>query len=239
MKAADGSSTSPSFGAGSQPATMVRASEDRRFVMRMDARLAAAKGRAGGLVTCRLGCIECCIGLFDITALDALRLRWGLARLARRDPGRAAALVARARVQWAVIRGEFPVDPGTGELTGDDVAREAFFAAHEDLPCPGLDPTTGACELYESRPVSCRTFGLPIRCGDEVLPPCRLNFVGASGGEIAAAAVDPDPEDAEGELLVRLGDGAGTVVARTLVRSPDEANFAATSSAAPSAVWPR
>ncbi len=185
---------------------------DHRFLRQLDARLGEAVRRAGAQVTCRLGCVECCIGLFDITPLDARRLRRGLARLARRHPERAAALQARARTQWEVLRRDFCGDPATGELTGDPQARLALFTAHQALPCPALDPTSGACELYAARPVSCRTFGLPIRCGEEVLPPCRLNFTAASADEIAAAAVDPDPEDVEGRLLARLA-GGDTVVA--------------------------
>ncbi|MEP0775595.1 MAG: YkgJ family cysteine cluster protein [Acidobacteriota bacterium] len=188
---------------------------DHRFLRHLDARLGEAARRAGEHVTCRLGCVECCIGPFDITPLDARRLRRGLAQLARRHPERAATLVTRARAQWEVLRRDFCGDPATGELTGDSQARLAFFTAHQALPCPALDPASGACELYAARPVSCRTFGLPIRCGEEVLPPCRLNFATASADEIAAAAVDPDPEDVEGQLLARLA-GGDTVVAWVL-----------------------
>lgn len=189
---------------------------DRRLLVQLDARLGEAARRAGEHVTCRLGCVECCIGPFDITPLDALRLRRGLRQLARRHPDRAAAIQAGGRAQWEVLRHDFCGDVATGELTEDGEARLAFFTAHQALPCPALDPDNGACQLYAARPVSCRTFGLPIRCGDEVLPPCRLNFTTATVDEIAAAAVDPDPEDIEGQLLARLGGGGDTVVAWVL-----------------------
>lgn len=192
------------------------ATGDRAFLRQLEARLGEAARRAGEHLTCRLGCVECCVGPFDITPLDALRLRRGWLQLARRHPQRAAALQARARAQWEALRRDFCGDSATGELTPDSQARLAFFTAHQALPCPALDPASGACQLYAARPVSCRTFGLPIRCGEEVLPPCRLNFTTASADEIAAAAVDPDPEDIEGQLLARLGAGGDTVVAWVL-----------------------
>ncbi len=194
--------------------------EDRRFLVAVQGRLDAAVRRAGRHVTCRLGCTECCVGPFDITPLDAWRLRRGLAGLAARRPEVAAAIVGRAREQWARMVVAFPGDPVRGLLDEELAAREAFFSAFAALPCPALDPATGACQLYESRPVSCRTFGLPIRCGDQLLPPCRLNFTTATPEEIAAATVDPDPEDVEGELLQRCGAEAGdTIVAWVLATS--------------------
>ena len=49
--------------------------------------------------------------------------------------------------------------------------------------CPALDPQ-GRCQLYDSRPLICRSFGVPLRRRHEVVlvnPPvidvCDLNFV--------------------------------------------------------------
>lgn len=178
---------------------------DRQLLRGLHHRLAAAARRAGEQLTCRLGCVECCIGLFDITALDAGRLRRGLVRLARREPRRAAAVKERARTQWAVVCDTFPGDRRSGALWDDEQAREAFFTAHQRLPCPALDPESGACDLYRARPISCRIFGLPVRCGEQTLPPCRLNFLEATTEELEAWAVDPDPHQEEAQLLTRFG----------------------------------
>lgn len=194
---------------------------DRRFLSRLEDTLAAAVRRAGRHVTCRLGCTECCSGPFDITLLDAFRLRRGLARLAKRQPEVAAAVAARARAQWAEMAAAFPGNSASGRLSVDEAARRRFFAAFEEMPCPALAPARGACELYDSRPVSCRTFGLPMRCGDQLLPPCRLNFTAATGEEVASAAVDPDPGDEEGELLRCFwGEAGETIVAWALATAP-------------------
>jgi Fe-S-cluster containining protein len=186
------------------------ASADRAFTGAVDDVVRAAARRAGKHVRCRLGCTSCCIGVFDVTALDAARLLQALRRLRRRRTALAAALERRARRQWRLIVHDFPGDRTLGVLSDDGRARRRLFAQFAELPCPVLEPRTGACLLYRSRPLSCRTFGLPIRCGDEVLPPCELNFCDAAPAVIAASTVEPDPHDVEGTLLERLHREDGT-----------------------------
>ncbi len=135
----------------------------------VDAAVAEAVRRSGAWVVCRPGCTECCIGPFDISADDAERLRRGLADLEATDPARAVRIRDRARA-----------------YTGGD-----------DEPCPALDPSTGACDLYAHRPITCRAFGPAIRSGDAVAA-CELCYRGATEAEIAACAVDLDlPDDGE------------------------------------------
>lgn len=192
---------------------------DRALLRELDAALARAARRLGPRLACRPGCTPCCIGPFDITPLDALRLRAGLAALRSRDAARAEAVVHRARGSWGRLARDFPGDAGQGRLGEDEGAREAFFARHAQEPCPALDPATGRCDLYPARPLSCRTFGPPVRCGGTVLPPCELCFLAASPTEVAAAAVEADPSDREGRLLAALagaGEAGDTVVAAVL-----------------------
>jgi len=85
-------------------------------------------------------------------------------------------------------------------------ARFASFA--DDETCPALDPVTGNCELYDSRPMTCRVFGPPVRSEDG-LGVCELCFQGASADEIAACEMTPDPDDLESELLKDLEDSRG------------------------------
>ena len=194
---------------------------DEALLAAVDGAMAEAARRAGAHLVCRSGCTECCIGLFTITRLDALRLRRGLEALAARDPERAAAVVARARSSWGAFRADFPGDPATGRL-GDDVdeAETTFLERHAGEPCPALDPTTGRCELYPHRPLVCRFFGPPVRLAGEDFRPCRLCFVSAGADEVEGCRVDPDPDGLEGALLDRLeaerGPGWETVVAFVL-----------------------
>ncbi len=198
---------------------------DDALTRAFDAQVGAAVRRAGRHVACRRGCTPCCVGVFDITALDARRLRRGLAALSDSRPRAAARVAARAAVLWAAQRAGFPGDADTGVLGGDDAARERYFAAHADAPCPALDPHTGACDLYLFRPLSCRSYGVPLRCGAEVLPPCPLNFTTATPCDVAGATAEPDPGDREGELLAEAlsrdpTSGDTTVAAALAIARP-------------------
>jgi Fe-S-cluster containining protein len=129
----------------------------------VDAALADAAQRSGEWLACRPGCTQCCIGVFAIHQLDALRLQRGLEQLKKRDPERAAAVVRRSRESWARLREEFPGNRKTGILDEDEPAAQKFEEFANEEPCPVLDPVTGLCELYESRPMTCRVFGPPVR----------------------------------------------------------------------------
>ncbi len=190
---------------------------DRRLLSRLDRALAAAARRAGDRLACRVGCTECCIGPFPITLLDARRLAAGLDALRAQEPRHAAAVEKRARAAVRVMRRTFPGDSSNGRLNEDETARERFFDRHGSLPCPALDPATGGCALYEARPLTCRTFGPPVRIGHEDLPPCRLCFAGASARLLARCRVEVDGEGLEDRLLRRLQKAGLPAIPETTV----------------------
>lgn len=78
----------------------------------------------------------------------------------------------------------------------------------EGLPCPALG-TEGECTIYESRPVICRRFGMPIY--DYKNPAnvyaCELNF--AQGEEIADDELIPNQTEI-GVKWDKLKDEFGT-----------------------------
>lgn len=156
---------------------------DADLLVHIDATMADAVQRSGAWIACRPGCTECCLGPFEITALDAVRLRTGIARL---GPAIRSRVLARARA----------------------------YVPAEDVPCPVLDPETGLCDLYDSRPVTCRIFG-PATITEEGVAACELCYAGATDAEIAACAVRVDPDALESTLLARL-DGGLTTVAQAL-----------------------
>ncbi len=143
---------------------------DRAFIRELDAALTEAVRKGGSWIVCRPGCFDCCLGPFDITQADARRLRTGLAELERRDPARA------------------------------ERVRRRRAPRSDDDPCPALDPETGTCDLYEARPVICRTFGPAVRRGDGSIATCEKCFEGATDEEIAACSVEIEPENSESGL---------------------------------------
>ena len=188
----------------------MRPARDGELIQIVDAALADATRRSGDWLVCRKGCTQCCIGAFAINQLDAARLREGLATLELHDPERAARIRERARQSVARISVDFPGDASTGLLAEDQSSEERFLDFANDEPCPVLDPETGACDLYASRPLTCRVFGPPVRSGPEGgLGVCELCFHGASAEEIAACEMQVDPDNLEPELLEKLEKSTG------------------------------
>jgi len=204
-----------------QPATRIDV-RDGALIQIVDAAMVEATRRSGPWLVCRVGCTECCIGPFPITQLDARRLRRGLAELEVGDPDRAGRVRERARRYVARISREFPGDPLTGILAEGEEAEAMFAGFANDEPCPALDPQTGACDLYAARPITCRTFGPPVRTGAEAVGVCELCFHGATDAEIGACEVESDPDGVESTLLQNLREATGvqgqTIVAWCLAR---------------------
>jgi Fe-S-cluster containining protein len=182
--------------------------KDQALIQIVDSALAEATRRSGEWLVCRPGCTQCCVGVFPINQLDAFRLQRGLADLEMRAPERAQGVRERAREAAVRLGPDFPGDPVRGLLDEGDDAAERFADFANDEPCPALDPETGNCELYESRPMTCRTFGPPVRSEDG-LGVCELCYHGATDEEIAACEMKPDPDDLESDLLRKVEDGTG------------------------------
>ena len=157
--------------------------------------LASATQRSGPHLVCRPGCYQCCIGVFPISHEDAHRLREGLTILESTDPEKATRI--RARVSDSLTRLDpwFPGDIATGILNDDYEAAILFEEFANDEPCPVLDLATGTCDLYEHRPILCRTFGPPMRSegdnGEVNLATCELCYIHATTEEIGACELDP------------------------------------------------
>src|ERR1700719_2862672 len=111
---------------------------DGALIQIVDAALADAARRSGEWLVCRPGCTQCCIGVFAINQLDALRLQRGLAELAKYAPERAADVKSRARDAVARLAHEFPGDSVSGILEEGDDAEERFSNFANDEPCPAL-----------------------------------------------------------------------------------------------------
>ena len=136
---------------------------DSELVQIMDAALADAARRAGEWLVCRPGCTQCCYGAFAINALDAARLQAGMAVLRENEPTLAAEIERRARSWIDEHGGSFPGDRATGRLGETDAEQEQFEEFANQAACPALDPSTGRCDVYAWRPMTCRVFGPPVR----------------------------------------------------------------------------
>jgi Fe-S-cluster containining protein len=187
---------------------------DAGLLQIVDAAMAEAVRKSGVWVVCNPGCTPCCMGPFPITQLDALRLRDGLRNLHRQDSARAARVIGRAGRSAAQLAREFPGDT-LGRVLDED-------GAAGDEPCPALDPATGLCDLYDARPITCRTFGPAVRWGSQAVGACELCYAGATDEQIAECRVEIDPGGLEAQLLDEMEDRGQTIVAFALTASPTD-----------------
>jgi Fe-S-cluster containining protein len=165
------------------------ADEDYRNILeRADAHFASVVAAQPQNLQCGAGCSLCCYGLFEIGSGDVPLIAEGLAQL---HPARRRKIIRKAA---EIV--ESKAHPNLRECTPEE--KEAFFERTKATPCPNLDDT-GRCQMYEHRPLVCRTFGLPLRDGRKFLGDvCELNFIGASKADQKNAAWDLEWEDVLG-----------------------------------------
>ena len=137
---------------------------------------------------CGRGCSLCCYGLFEIGSGDVPLIAEGLERL---HPARRKMIIKRAVEIVATSQ-----HPNLRECS--PIEKEEFFDRTASMPCPNLNQS-GECMIYESRPLVCRTFGLPLRDGDNYIGDvCELNFTSASEEEKQSASWNLAWEDVLG-----------------------------------------
>lgn len=191
------------------------------MVQIVDAALLLATNKSGAWLACRPGCSQCCVGVFAINQLDASRLRNGLVELSLVDSERAERVRRRAIESVKRLSAVFPGDRNSGLLDESAEGSEEFDSFANDEVCPVLDPETGTCDLYSSRPMTCRVFGPPVRSEDG-LGVCELCYHDATAEEIAGCEMIPDPENLESVLVAeqegRSGVHGNTIVAFALTR---------------------
>ena len=197
---------------------------DQKLIQIVDAALSEAARQSGEWLACRKGCTQCCYGAFPISQLDAWRLQKGLNDLESKDPKHSAQVRRRAQESVKRLSAAFPGNPQTGILAEDEDAEAAFADFANEEPCPALDPETGACDLYNARPMTCRTFGPPVRSGpEEGLAVCELCYQGATDEQIAECEMVPDPDNLEERLIAeaekQTGKRGSTIVAWCLAGS--------------------
>ena len=176
---------------------------DQKLIQIVDSALAETTRQSGDLLVCKKGCTQCCVGVFAINQLDAARLQRGLAVLEKQDPARADEIRRRARDAWKELAADFPGDKRTGILDESEKGKKRFEDFANDEPCPALNPADGTCDLYQSRPMTCRVFGPPIR-SEEGLGACELCYHGVPDEKMEAYEMIPDPDDLEAHLLKKF-----------------------------------
>lgn len=168
-------------------ATVVKGSY-RRLLTQADEHFRTVAAAQPVNVTCGNGCSFCCYGLFEISAADVATVAEGLDAL---DPKARSRLLRKARK--IILDTDHP---SLSSITPEE--KDEFFERVQAVPCPALNDE-GRCEIYDNRPLVCRTFGLPLRDGDQYYGEvCELNFQQAGEEELQMAAWDLQWEDVVG-----------------------------------------
>ena len=137
---------------------------------------------------CGRGCSLCCYGLFEVGSGDVPVIAEGLEKL---HPARRKKIIRKAVDVIAAS-----AHPNLRECS--PIEKEQFFDRTASVACPNLSDR-GECMIYDSRPLVCRTFGLPLRENDRYIGDvCELNFTEAAAEAKMTAAWDLRWEDALG-----------------------------------------
>jgi len=161
--------------------------------------------------------------LFALPLSEALAARAAWRRLPATVRSASLDRAGRAALRSAPL---FPGDLVAGLLDPErtDAEDERYFESVASVACPFLDLPSGACRVYRARPVTCRTYGLALRDGAELVEPaCPLNFSGASPERVHRTAFDAaeilavDQAVAEAAAADGVPAGAETTLAHVLV----------------------
>ncbi len=122
---------------------------------RADQAFAQVKGQYPDLVVCKQGCNDCCFAIFEMNPVEAVYLArmfsTGLLRKQKREIARKARKIA---VKLDELRRKL------NAIENESGAQARMIAlSKERLECPLH--SEGACVLYERRPITCRTYGIP------------------------------------------------------------------------------
>ncbi|MBU1247306.1 MAG: YkgJ family cysteine cluster protein [Proteobacteria bacterium] len=122
------------------------------------------QSQTGDMVRCGKGCSDCCYALFDLTMVEAIYLSHHFR--ATFSGMKKSELMERAdKADREVNRMKRQLFRATQEgVTTSEILRQV---AETRMRCPLLGDDD-LCELYEHRPLTCRSYGVPLAIGGEV-----------------------------------------------------------------------
>ena len=113
-------------------------------------------------VSCKIYCSDCCYAVFDVTLIEAAYINHhfgrSLPRKERREILRRAEKADRRFYQIKRKLQKMYVKEGK---SSEEVLSHL---AEERAPCPLLNDEK-LCDLYSSRPITCRVYGIPTSIG--------------------------------------------------------------------------
>lgn len=128
----------------------------------VDALFARVRSSHSECVACHEGCSDCCHALFDLPLIEAVYLRYKFAAAFPIGAERSAILERAGQSDRQIHKIKRNAFAASQKGTGNDAILAAI--GKERSRCPLLDEND-RCALYESRPVTCRVYGIPTAIG--------------------------------------------------------------------------
>ncbi|EFI33667.1 protein of unknown function UPF0153 [Desulfonatronospira thiodismutans ASO3-1] len=121
------------------------------------------KGDFPGEVRCDDGCTDCCYALFDLSLVEALYLNHRFQELDTSLRNMVLVEADKADRRTHKIKKQL-FKEHEGGASEEEILKKA---GKERVQCPLL--MEGKCILYESRPLTCRLYGLPMKIGENTV----------------------------------------------------------------------
>lgn len=175
---------------------------------------------------CKRGCDDCCYAVFGLFLVEAAFVNEAFQSL--EEPARVETLSRCAEAEQAAARLEDEL-----RAARHDPDRAARIMATKRVPCPLLT-AAGDCLIYDSRPLTCRVYGVPTVVGGALRACGKSGFsrkgrYGAFNLDLAnrgllelSTAMIEDIEDADPEkasLLVSVSKALRSPVHRIIEES--------------------
>lgn len=112
-------------------------------------------------VACKVGCADCCHALFDLTLIEAMFIKSQFDKVVSEE--QRARLIERANTADRKVY-KLKRDASKAYQNGEPENKILEKMAEQRIRCPLLDDSD-KCELYESRPITCRLYGIPTVIG--------------------------------------------------------------------------
>lgn len=115
-------------------------------------------------VTCHPACSDCCHALFDLSLVEAMYLNKAFNK--KFEYGRERSQVLERASEQDRHLAKLKRELFRAEKNGEQADKIMNMAASARMRCPLLDEQDH-CLLYESRPITCRLYGIPLAIGSK------------------------------------------------------------------------
>lgn len=148
------------------------------LVAEADAVFSRVAERHPDCVTCKPGCSDCCHATFDLSLVEAMYLNAKFVEAFDFGPARSRILenAGNADRQLTRMKRDYFRELRDGKASQEAMDRIMDEAARARIRCPLLD-ANDQCSLYESRPITCRLYGIPTVIGGRAHVCGKSNFV--------------------------------------------------------------